>query len=880
MKAIERAQRANGNALTAGAPLVRTPRRVFTVGVALGTVVAGLAGFSGPIATDASGPAWTAYVVNAGSNSVTPIDTATNTVSGGAIPVGSEPMSIAITPDGKTAYVVNEGSDNVTPIITQYNLAESPISVGSGPGVVAIAPDGKTAYVSDTTSNAVTPIDIATNTTKPWIPVGEDPEGIAITPNGQTAYVANAESNTVTPIDLVTGMAGAAIPTGGTSPSFIAVAPDGNTVYVVNRGTSDVTPIDVATNVAGTPIPVGANPNEIAITPDGTTAYVDAYGPGPDNITPIDLATNTPGTPIQVTQGVAGIAITPDSATAYVSNFNSTVVPINLATQTVGSPITVGSNSAGIAISPDEAPVASLVVSGSALGTPTSFDASASTVDYGDIASYAWTFGDGTNATTATPTTTHTYAAVGTYTTTVTETSTAGTSTTTSFTGQTMSQNGGPSAEASQAVTIVAPGAYTALTPFRLCDTRTVLPTNQCTGHTLGPDGSVDVQVTGKTGPLGQTVPTDALAVALNVTALDESTANSFISVFPAGEALPRVSNISIDAGATQANLVVVRLAAGGDISVYNSVGRSDVVVDVEGYFAPPGSAPVAGQFHTMPPLRICDTRAGKGTECAGSFDNPLPANTWRDVVLSGRPSGSSPSTPSIPTTGAAAAVFNITAVNATKATYITVAAPDPGTDACPTGAPAASNLNPPTAAALPNRVISALGPRQDVCVYNAAGDIDFIIDVNGWFGDGTEGTTSPPGTLFYSIPPARICDTRPTANRSLADCQNQSLGPNTTFVIPVAGKSLIPLTGGPHPPLAVIANLTAVAGSATTYFTLFSCDASQPLASDLNPRAGDVVANLDFVAISQHTPEGGLACLYNAEGTINAILDVAGWFQ
>ena len=86
--------------------------------------------------------------------------------------------------------------------------------------------------------------------------------------------MANAELNTVTPIDLATGMAGAAIPTGGTDPSFIAVAPDGNTVYVVNRGMSDATPIYVATNVAGTPIPVGGTPTDIAITPDGTTAYV------------------------------------------------------------------------------------------------------------------------------------------------------------------------------------------------------------------------------------------------------------------------------------------------------------------------------------------------------------------------------------------------------------------------------------------------------------------------------------------------------------------------------------------------------------------------------------------------------------------------------
>ena len=53
----------------------------------------------------------TAYVINDGSSgSVTPIDTATNTP-GAAIPVGSFPVGVAITPDGKTAYVANEGTD-------------------------------------------------------------------------------------------------------------------------------------------------------------------------------------------------------------------------------------------------------------------------------------------------------------------------------------------------------------------------------------------------------------------------------------------------------------------------------------------------------------------------------------------------------------------------------------------------------------------------------------------------------------------------------------------------------------------------------------------------------------------------------------------------
>jgi YVTN family beta-propeller protein len=852
-------------------------RRILVAGMPVGIAMVGLFGYTSPPAAAAAViPAWTAYVANYGANTVTPIDTATGTT-GPPIAVGNGPGAIAITPNGKTAYVVNQNSGTVTPIDVLTNTPGKPIPVGSFPQGIAIAPDGNTAYVANGSSDTVTPIDIATDTTKPAIAAGSGPEGIAITPDGRTAYVADLGANRVTPINLATGVKGAPIVV-GTAPENLAISPDGATVYVVNVRSNNVTPIETATNVSEPPIAVGMNAADIAISPNGVTAYVTAVGP--DNVTPIDLTTNTPGTPIPVSGGADGISMTPDGKTAYVASFNDIVTPLDTSTNTTGTPITVGRESAGIAVTPDQAPVASFSTSGPALGMATTFDASASTVAYGSVASYAWTFGDGATATTTMPMTTHTYAAAGTYTATLTETSSGGTSTTTTYTGQNMSQHGGPSAQTSHVVTIVAPGAYSPLTPFRICDTRAALPANQCTGHSLGSGGSIDVQVTGKTGPLGQSVPGDALAVAVNVTALSESTTNSYISVFAADAARPNVSSISVDARATQANLVVVRLAASGDVRVFNAAGRADVVVDVEGYFAPPGGAPVSGQFHSIPPLRICDTRAGKGTECAGSFDNPLPANAWRDVVLSGLPSRAANGTPSIPTNGAAAAVFNLTAANATQATYVTVVAPDRITDTCPTKAPAAANLNTQRASALPNRVISALGPHQDVCIYNAAGSVDFIIDINGWFGDGTEAATVPPGALFYAIVPARICDTRPNPNGSIADCQNQPIGPRSVLAIQVAGKSVVPPTGGSNPPIAVVANLTGVAGTATTYLTLFPCEASHPLASDLNPRAGDVIADLAFVAIAQSGVASGNVCLSNDGGTINATLDVAGWFQ
>ena len=48
-----------------------------------------------------------AYITNTGSNTVSVIDTATNTVTA-TIPVGGEPYSVAVSPDGSKVYVANQ----------------------------------------------------------------------------------------------------------------------------------------------------------------------------------------------------------------------------------------------------------------------------------------------------------------------------------------------------------------------------------------------------------------------------------------------------------------------------------------------------------------------------------------------------------------------------------------------------------------------------------------------------------------------------------------------------------------------------------------------------------------------------------------------------
>lgn len=95
-------------------------------------------------------------------------------------------------------------------------------------------------------------------------------------------------------------------------------------------------------------------------------------------------------------------------------------------------------------------------------------------------------------------------------------------------------------------------GRFEPLVPARILDTRLGVGGSSVR---LGPGASLDLQVTGQGG-----VPAvGAEAVVLNV-AVTNTTAQSFLSVFPTGEALPNAANLNWLGGDTVSNRVIAKL--------------------------------------------------------------------------------------------------------------------------------------------------------------------------------------------------------------------------------------------------------------------------------------------------------------------------------
>ena len=371
-----------------------------------------------------------AYITNHGSNTVSVIDTATNTVTA-TVPVGSSPWGVAVSPDGTRVYVTNWNSNTVSVIDTATNTVTATVNVKSNPIGIVVSPDGKKVYVavancfSSEGSGTVDVIDTATNNVTASVNIWSNPIGIAVTPDGTKVYVASLYGG-VYVIDIATNTVTASVPVGHTVEG-IAVSPDGSKVYVTHSDienhyigsydidTQAVSVINTTTNEVTATVSVNGPTTGVVFNQAGTKAYVANWLSG--NVSVINVATNNVTATIIVGSHPEGIAISPDGSNVYVANENSnTVSVIDTNTNAVTASTGVGNNPVAfgqfIASVPVQLllPVANFssnVVEGYAPLAVQFVDLSL------NATGWHWDFGDGTNSTEQNPT--HTYSSSGNY---------------------------------------------------------------------------------------------------------------------------------------------------------------------------------------------------------------------------------------------------------------------------------------------------------------------------------------------------------------------------------------------------------------------------------------------------------------------------------
>lgn len=247
------------------------------------------------------------------------------------------------------------------------------------------------------------------------------------------------------------------------------------------------------------------------------------------------------------------------------------------------------------------------------------------------------------------------------------------------------------------------------------------------------------------------------------------------------------------------------------------------------------------GQYHPSAPTRILDTRNG-----TGGITGPVGWGQTISVPIAGRGP--------VPATGAAAVVLNVTATDPTRPGFLTL---------FPSGQalPATSNINFGVGDTVANLVQVPIGADGRVDVYNPAGNTDVVMDVEGWVSGAS--TSSGPSGHYGPLPvPVRVYDSRKVSRR---------LTPGASVNLTVAGVDGVPADAS-----AVVVNLTATDTTGPGYMTAYPAGTGQPLASNLNYKSAQTIANRAVVEVGS----AGQITIKNVTSSSDLVVDLEGWYS
>ena len=706
------------------------------------------------------------------------------------VPVGSSPVAVALNSVSNKIYVVNY-ADNTVTVIDGTTLSTTTVSVGNTPVAVALNSVSNKIYVVNYADNTVTVIDGATNTTTA-VAVERGPYALVVNSVSNKIYVADYNSTVVTVIDGATNNTNTVAV--GASPVAVAVNPVSNKVYVANQLGGTVTVIDGATNNTTT-VAVGVLPNAVAVNPVTDKIYVVCFS---NTVTVIDGPTNNTTTVAAGYDPIA-VALNPVSNKIYVANSASNNVTVidgaTLSTTTVA----VGSFPRAVAVDPV---TNKIYVANNGDDTVTIID----------------------GATLSTTT-----VAVGLFPVAVAVNS---------VTDRIYVANSGASTVSVIAGANASPAQFVAVPPCRLYDSRLQ----------YGGSGPIPAGTT-KTFNLPQLAQSkscanlsSAVAYSLNVAVVPHGSLG-YLTMWPTGEDQPLVATLNSLDGRIKANAAILPAGYQGAINVYVT-NTTDVILDIDGYFAPVSSSTLA--FYPLsPPCRVVDTRRSDFPPGLGTPH--LSGGVQRDFLVLASPC-------EIPST-AQGYSLNFSAVpyppgSGNPLGYLEVWPKDQKPQH------PVSTLNNLTGTIVANAALVPAGTGGAITVY-PSNDTDLVIDANGFFAP-----AGPSGLSLYPMAPCRVIDTRKVGGG-----------------LPFSGTLSPPVDvvdspcGPPSTAQAYVFNATVVPTGGLGYLTLWPDPFTRPTVATLNAIDGWITNNM---AIVQNVD--GKTDAY-ASGITQLILDISSYF-
>jgi len=267
-----------------------------------------------------------------------------------AIPVGFYPVGTAVNPQTNRIYIANAGNDSVSVLDGASNTVIATAQIGRLPCATAVNPMTNRVYVSNVNSNNISVIDGGTNAVIATVPVGRGPCAVVVNPPNSRVFVGNYSDNTLSVLDGNTNAIVATIPL-PSLPAGVGINTVTGRVYVTNGFQSSITVIDATTNIGIAKVNVGSVPDAIGVNEATNRVYVGNYFGR--SVTVIDGSNNTVIATIPVGIGPAGIAVDSGTNRIYTANYMSASVSvIDGSTNTVTATIPVGKIPNGAAVNP------------------------------------------------------------------------------------------------------------------------------------------------------------------------------------------------------------------------------------------------------------------------------------------------------------------------------------------------------------------------------------------------------------------------------------------------------------------------------------------------------------------------------------------------
>ena len=347
----------------------------------------------------------------------------------------------------------------------------------------------------------------------------------------------------------------------------------------------------------------------------------------------------------------------------------------------------------------------------------------------------------------------------------------------------------------------------------------------------------------------GLTIPPNAAAITGNITTVNSG--GGYLTLYPGDAAQPLVANSNYGPNEVVNNVFTVGLgAADGAFKIYVQ-NTTDVVVEVTGYYAPPGSGLY---FHPLPkPIRLLETRAGftgcfsPGAPIPGGADTPQQARLTCNGVT-------------IPA-AAQAIVGNATTIAPAALGYLTLFPADATRPLV-----ASSNFG-------ANQIVNGpftvgLSPAGEFKIFSST-TTGLAVDVLGYY-SAEASDANGAGLLFNPLAkPVRLLETR--AGFTGCSAPGSPIPGNADFTQQARGQcngETIPSAA-----LAIVGNAT-VLNSSGGFLTLWPSNAVRPLVATSNFNAGQV--------FNRHFTVGlGLDGAFNvySSSTADLIVDVTGFF-